>query len=137
MSAFIVEDKTINRVIGWLAHPRIRHEHPYLLEDVLEAAEIEKDAADWPERLGLSMMQMNCDAVDARYDEHNLVAYQYRQEWATTDVQALKSLGCWLYQCSEGEVPERPLYRAFRELEGRIALYIVHRMDAYEKAVWA
>lgn len=147
MSAFVVEDKTINRVIGWLNNAEQEHgKFPLIL--ILKAAEIcpanpslPAIPEDWRERLGVSMFTMNTDAVRARYadaDESHMIPSSYEWSWELpTDIQALKSLQCWVYQCSEGNVPDRPLYGAFRELERIIACAIVNRLPAYEMAAWA
>jgi len=144
MSAFMVRDKTINRIIGWLNNSDNRWD----LHAILKAAEIcNQDNAslpcpsDWHERLGASMFQMNADAVNARYgarqaEEFRPLDYQFHWELPAHDAQVVKHLGCWLYQCSEGDIPERELYRAFDALKGRIACNIVSRTPAYEAAAW-
>jgi hypothetical protein len=144
MSAFVVEDKTINRILTWLGNSDNRWD----LHQVLAAAEICHQTNsflpcpdDWEEQLGTSMFILNCDAVNARYgkdqaQEFRPLNYSYQFELPVTDAQVLKSLQCWLYQCSEGDVPERPLYKAFREVERSIAVDIVRRLDVYENASW-
>lgn len=51
-------------------------------------------------------------------------------------VPALKSLNCLLYQCSEGDVPETPLYRALDTLSDQWAQEIVSRLPEYAEARW-
>ncbi len=143
MSAFMVADKTINRVLGWLNDSDNRWE----LHTILVAAEICGNASaqvpcpsDWDELLGASMFQMNIDAVNERYGENQAqefrtLDYEFSFEMAD-DIQVLKSLQCWIYQCSEGDVPDHKLYQAFKNLEGRIACGIVSRTDAYNTATW-
>lgn len=76
MSAFLVNEKTIHRIITWLD----RRDNEYARTRVLEAAQ---------------------------------------------------------YQCSEGTVPERPLYLAFNDVKGIMACEIVRRLPAYDVAEWA
>src|ERR1700732_4899161 len=107
MSAFVVEDKTINRIFGWLNN----HDNQHTLHCVLRAADIcvQDNASlpwpqDWHERLGVSMFTLNCDAVDSRYgsnqaQEFRPLNYSFTYEQAS-EIQVLKSLQCWLYQCS-------------------------------------
>jgi hypothetical protein len=136
MSAFVVEDRTINRILGWLSN--YGNEHRSALQRVLGAAQLEENE-EWQERLGLSMFLQNVDAVNQRYCERNgELDLGYCWSWENpTPVQALKSLSCWLYQCSEGSIPERPLYKAFRSLEASLAKDIVSNLPEYEKAEWA
>lgn len=136
MSAFVVGDETINRVVGWLNNS----DRQFVLRDILKMAEINPSDEEWREKLGASMFQMNCDAVNARYGEGQAGEFRpldYKWGWEnSSDVQVLKSLQCWLYQCSEGDIPERPLYREFRDLERIIACKIVDRLPEYSKAEW-
>lgn len=131
MSAFVVEDKTINNVVGFLNDSRNRD----LRKIVLEAAQLTDADERWHEKLGASMAIMNQDAVNQRYGENDEAHYEFHFELAD-DIQVYKSLQCWLYQCCEGDVPERPLYRAFGELERRIGNRIIQRLPRYESAVW-
>jgi hypothetical protein len=110
MSAFIVADKTINTIINWLdsaleeAYGSITIRHK-LLEQGFDAS-----VADWAERLGHAMFQLNVIAVDARYERGEAkkfrpLDYQHKVTKPVPLVQVLKSLRCWLYQCCEGNVP--------------------------------
>jgi hypothetical protein len=49
---------------------------------------------------------------------------------------AMKLLRCWLYQCSEGEVPETALFKAFAELSNTLAQVVVSELAEYEAAPW-
>lgn len=136
MSAFMVEDRVINRVVCWLNN----REHQWNRDRILEVAQLESTDNEWEEKLGASMFQLNMDGVNSRYGagqagEFRSLDYRFAYEMSN-DIQVLKSLQCWLYQCCEGDVPETPLYKAFSELAGEIAIGIVHKMDAYDKAEW-
>ena len=134
MSAFIVEDKTINRVISWLERsPQDFGSH--LLSTVLKAADIRAYDDEWRDKLGATMAEMNADAVNQRYGENQTAAHEFSWE-ICTDIQALKSLQCWHYQCAEGDIPDRPLFKAFEEVERQLAASIVSRLPEYEKAAW-
>ena len=140
MSSYIVEDKTINRILGFLDHDR---DHK---GDVRRALAKEfgvdfltpSDAND--ATLGALMYAMNVRAVGERYeDSHDLLPetpYRYHFE-TCTQIQALKSLRCWLYQCSEGDVPACPLYTIFTEYSDRLAYQIVSESEPYARAEWA
>lgn len=140
MSAFIVGDETINRILAWLrSTTRGRYENLWYTETIAVAAglqDLDCNSTEYYEKLGASMAMLNADAVDQRYDETNEPAFSYRL-MCVNEIQALKSMRCWLYQCSEGDVPDRALYKAFQEVSLHLALHIVERMDAYDKAAWA
>lgn len=134
MSAFVVEDKTINRIATFLFA-------------------LDRDNADWTKRklkelgitneaeLGNAMFKLNCDAVDARYgaDEWKTFTggetYQYDYE-LTSLIPVIKHLQCWRYQCSEGNVPEQPLYKIMNEYLADLALHVVSNTREYNAAKW-
>jgi hypothetical protein len=162
MSSFVVESKTINRIVGfikqeadrktWWADQKARHaitETKFSIED--------------PANLGLAMYNLNLKATGQRYQEIDpnnlpgcyeagkLSPYRFGLDpkslgtnqislstmtGAVDQLQAFKSLHCWLYQCSEGDVPETPLYKAFRDISNHWAQHIVASLPAYDKADW-
>ena len=137
MSSFIVENKTINRVLSYLhSHPDILN--GYLVEKFQELCyrlDTERDLNN----LGTAMMILNALAVSQRYDEpvntKAIDEYKFKFEQCSK-IQALKSLQCFLYQCAEGNVPEKPLYKLLRDVEFRLAIDIIDSLDEYNKAEW-
>ena len=135
MSAFMVLDKTINRVITFLKDDQeskwFRSEH-YSLNS-------RHTDEEWAE-LGQALFQMNIDGVDSRYGIGEAAGfrpldYKFSYEFATK-IQVLKSLDCLLYQCSEGEVPKTPLFKALNDYSNFLAHSIVGRLPDYDKAEW-
>jgi hypothetical protein len=139
MSAYIVEDTTINQVVTWLSS-EVSVSH-FILDQLERKYDIDLVSDMWDEKLAKAMFQLNCDAVNARYGEGEAgkfrpLNFTYQPELYFSLVQALKSLQCWLYQCSEGEIPTTKLYQFFREVENLIALKIVFSLPEYDKATW-
>jgi len=139
MSAFIVEDKTINRVVTWLRR-EVSTSH-VAMDRLARKYGIDLVSDNWNEKLARAMFQLNCDGVNARYgqgeaEKFRPLNFTYKPECDTLRVQVLKSLQCWKYQCSEGEVPKTKLYQFFVEVEHHLALEIVMDLPAYDKAVW-
>jgi hypothetical protein len=69
--------------------------------------------------LGAELIMMNEAAVNARYSENSRrnEPYIWRNPAPFSAVQAYKTIRCYLYQCSEGEVPEKwPLYAQVTEV---------------------
>src|SRR5207248_10482061 len=102
---------------------------------------VDLESPGWDEKLAKAMFQLNIDGVNARYGEHEAEKFRplnftYKPEGDTFLVQVLKSLQCWKYQCSEGDVPETKLYQFFEEVEHHLALQIVIRSPEYDKAKW-
>jgi hypothetical protein len=139
MSAFMVEDKTINTIVNWLTR-----EHFYFSEIPykLRGLGFEMAVSGWAEALGQAMFQLNIKAVDARYGQGEAAKfrelnYRYQVTEPVPLVQVVKSLRCWLYQCCEGDVPETGLYQLF---DDDIRLYLLNKiiteLPEYEKAYW-
>jgi hypothetical protein len=127
MSAFMVEDTTINRVVTWLKRE-------------VQRSRIDLTSDQWDEKLAQIMFQLNCDGVNARYGEGEAEKFRplnftYKPEYASR-IQVLKSLQCWLYQCREGNVPDTQLYQFFEAVAHHLALHIVMDLPEYDKAMW-
>jgi hypothetical protein len=139
MSAFIVEDKTINRVVTWLTR-EVSTNH-FAIDRLARKYGVDLGSDKWPEKLAKAMFQLNCDGVNARYGEGEAeqfrpLNFRYQPEIYHSLVQVLKSLQCWMYQCCEGDVPATPLYQFFEEVENHLALKIVMDLPEYDKALW-
>ena len=139
MSAFMVEDKTINSVVTWLKR-EVQRNH-FALSFLAREYGVDLESAGWDAKLAQAMFQLNCDGVNARYgkgeaEKFRPLNFTYKPEIPYSLVQVLKSLQCWKYQCSEGEVPETKLYQFFEEVEHHVALKIVMNLPAYDKAKW-
>ena len=145
MSAFIVETETIDRIVTWV-DGKLYRDHPYLYSKFGEAVGVGCRPTEWqivhsdklPNTLGQKLAAMNAAAVDQRYEERNPVQiYRWKPARQTSPVQVLKSLQCLLYQCSEGDVPERPLYKVLEDAISYLAQEIVRGMPEYERVAWA
>ncbi len=125
---FIVSDKTINRVLSWLA------------EHEASAAGLEAGDAESLAKLGTSMLEMNCDAFDQLYGKGEAAEYRpldYEFHWErTSEIQVLKSLQCWLEQCLGDRIAEKDLYREMKAIESRLACKLVSELESYAAAEW-
>jgi hypothetical protein len=150
MSAYIIPADQMNRIASFLAYGCIGQHH--------RAVEIAEDhfgqSSNLPSRFNLSddsevkrlaecLYWLNRAAVSQRYSCPELAkpALEYRA-WledgpiTETPVQAYKSLRCLIYQCSEGDIPETPLYKALVNYAAAIAAYIVCSTPEYDEAAW-
>ena len=139
MSAYVCDDQTINALFAHLSLADFR--------DLAVAAFGPDDGPLPPDAvLGAALRDLNVRAVLQRYPDCSLergdlpgpsplLPYRYAP-LLVEPVQALKALRCLLYQCSEGDVPETPLYKALDDLSNRWALEIVSKLPAYDAARW-
>jgi hypothetical protein len=126
-------------VVNWLQRQR---DELHIIPDKLQKLGIDTSIPDWAEILGHEMFQLNIKAIDARYGNGEAVKfrkldYHFEHTEAVPLEQVLKSLNCWLYQCSEGDIPETALYNLF-DTDVRLYLMseITTRLPEYEKADW-
>lgn len=141
MSAFIVEDGTINQIVSLLAESdsRCRLDTGWYIRRLKEAGyDLSNGGA---EKLGQDMFSLNVRSIEERYGKGGAAQfrdldYVYRSMTTTRTMQAYKSLGCWLYQCCEGTVPESSLYKLMQEFKGAIAEHFVAQMPEYGSATW-
>jgi hypothetical protein len=144
MSAFIVEDNTINSIVNWLDSAVEDTYGVITIRRKLLELGFDTSKAGWAERLGHAMFQLNVLAVDARYGSGEAkrfrpLDYCYKPTERVLLVQVLKSLQCWLCQCNEGDVdvPETALYSLF---DSDVQLYlmteIIDALPEYQNAHW-
>ena len=53
-----------------------------------------------------------------------------------SEVQIKKSLDCYLYQCCEGDIPEKRFYLGVVDFRNRLANKIVNGLAEYDDAEW-
>jgi hypothetical protein len=134
MSAFIVGRRTINRVVTYIKREAEKDEsfNVLVVRKALDVLAIKT----WDE-LVQAMFDMNIEAVDYRYKENNTQAIiKHTDEPVDSLYQVLSSLDCFLYQCNEGKVPEKPLFQFLGDVQHHILRAIVYTLPEYEKAEW-
>jgi hypothetical protein len=78
-------------------------------------------------------------AYDGRYDSEDDIVDDYGYEWVgrPTPVQLYKSIDALLYQCSEGDIDEWPLFKDLLEFQHHLACYILEQTEEYKACEWA
>ena len=139
MSAFIVEDKTINRIVNMLVHEINHNPSSYNLKEKLSELGYDLSDNSFAEKLARDMFDLNVNAVRQRYSEKEAAPnFTYSQGSPVSFIHAFKSLSCWIYQCTEGDVPKSNLYKFFAEVvETYLLRKIVYGLPEYDEAEWA
>jgi hypothetical protein len=123
MSAFIVSGDTMNRVLA-----AIRKRGYWSGQSVQADQHLQRIAAD--------LFAMNARAMAARYGcQDEPPHHEYRPAFPT-DIEMYKALRCLIHQCSEGNVPDEPLYRELEAVASCLAAEIIARLPAYQRAPW-
>src|SRR3712207_3239267 len=100
MSTFMVADDTINSIVSWLEREITRS--LWLREQLnTYAAATGLSFIEWQADLAQRMFQLNIAGVDARYGKGETARlgelyFTYAPVSPPSDIQALKSINCWL-----------------------------------------
>lgn len=135
MSAYIVEDKTINRILSFLFwNDSIEKEH---LKKLVNDCGYFVDDDKACKKFGQALLNMNIKAVSYRYDEKSPAQeFEYKDLHNVSIFQALKSLHCLIYQCDEGDIPEMELFKLLKKIKAIISSDIIDSLPSYTKAEW-
>lgn len=133
MSSFMVSDSTINRLTAYVFDDK-----SYLVRRLEKLGlPTTHDTFAW------ALICLNTAALEHRYGKEDADKatpkdpYEYKTpKKQASDVQILKSFACFLYQCSEGDVPEKSLYKFLSEVRGKLAEHIVRELPEWDKAEW-
>lgn len=136
MSSFIVDAKTINRILTYLHLHKGQMSYSYITRRAAELG-YDLESNSGLSELGTDLLGLNYRATNARYNEENglqqLHIYKFEH---VSQLQALKSLQCLKYQCSEGDVPESVLFKFLEDCEHAIMSSIIRAMPEYENTQW-
>ena len=134
MSAFLVENKTINGIVTSIFDSR---------SDVQERMKSELNEAGITTRkeLGRSMFDLNLYSLKQRYgnaEGFRPLNYDYKLVPDIGRFQLLKYVRCFLYQACEGDTPEiSKLYQLLNVFSNSLAMNIVSHLPEWDQAEWA
>ncbi len=125
MSAYIVSRDCITRIVD-------------AISDRFEKEEIEEIfGTTHKDTIGYQLWKMNCEAVNQRYKETD-TAPEYKHPFVVScsTMQSYKSLRCYLYQCSEGDVPESQLFKKLDSFSDKLGSSAASSTAEYSEADW-
>lgn len=125
MSAYIVDHSVFDHIIA-----AIRHDQTFaLLAPFKPLGYGEQDLV----RLAADLYAMNVEAVAQRYPGAaqllvwgDNAPYRARVVLPIDNLKLHGEIACLLYQCSEGHVPEKPLFQALEEMHATLAHELVN-----------
>ncbi len=136
MSAYIVQDETINRIVSFLHDLEFQNESPLMYLRPYWPRMSDEQCVE----LATKLYNLNASAVGQRYPNsvaEPVEAFPFRYTLKTTDIQMLKHLDCFLYQCSEGDVPEQDLFQKLDDVRTALARILITSTPEYNAAAWA
>lgn len=137
MSAYLVTPATVDAILTQL---QLRDGET--LAHLFRPFTAPDDPRDRLDELGQLVMLMNVDALRACYPNHRhdleqreAAAYTFTARPETAGY-ALKQLDCLMYQCSEGDVSERPLFEALIRMRQILTDRVLDTVPSYAAAPW-
>lgn len=129
MSAYIVDKRTIDRVLNAAYFEDYIYVEPF---ENLRSKSI-KDI----DKLGQKLWNMNEEAVNQRYSDKQSCPKDYHFSLRGVCIeQGYQSACCLNYQCSEGNVPKKKLYKQLDEFIDALARKIANREAEKAKVEW-
>ena len=148
MSAFYVGTESLSMITDIISRYLIAGFNSFGFEFPREIVTLFDGESDT--RIFDALAGTNLNALKQRYDEKTAAemfdgkSYEHGHDiWKPREdgiqpwhYQLLKSLQCYVYQCSEGTVPDTPIYKAIDALSTRLAIFIACHQKEYEDAEW-
>lgn len=129
----MVEPLTIDRILSLLYWKRFNNSW---FSEQLRRAGYSMENSKGITNLGQAMLDMNMESVNARYNQNDKAGEYTFSDCLPDQYQALKSLRCLLYQCAEGTVPQKKLYKALSRIADYMTRDIVEELPQYQRAKW-
>lgn len=114
---------------------------------------VEEDETNENE-LGKKLIQLNVKALCSRYKDdsnkelmkhydqvikkysYNYIMPNCKAQYSENKYQMIKSVDCFLYQCSEGNIPKTKLYKKVQKKLDNFKNWMLDIQPEYEKAKW-
>lgn len=128
MSAYIVNDNTINKIVSFF---KATKHLPHIIRE-FEAAGYNLNQDVDCSRLANDMFKLNVQAVNSRYgkgsaEEFRPLDFQYRFVMPPVQIKTYQEIKEWMYQCSEGDVPNSGLFKLIDTARDCLADHIISK----------
>lgn len=130
MSAYIVDSRTIDRVLFPLFNDS-DNRFFYIKKSVGLYRPLDFTI------FGRKLLALNTEAVNQRYSEINSINHYEFESIFVSKIQSYKSLQCLIYQCTEGSVPHRRLYKFLKAYSDALGYFIISSLSEYNDSEWA
>jgi hypothetical protein len=122
MSSFIVSLKSIDAITTWLMPKTELELQPFKTVD--------------PTAIGQQLLDLNFLAYNHRYSQKGPTPTYSWNIKGLTRVQLYKTLQCYLYQCTEGDIPDTRIYKYLERELRTLADYIITEIPDYQSHPW-
>jgi hypothetical protein len=135
MSSFVVENRTIDRIItqAVLSNTVIGK---YVRGKIERLYDLNLDTDKDRTKLGAEMLNLNRRATGERYGKDPDTCsrgYRYRPELCSA-IATIKAVNCWLYQCSVGETAQSDEYKFWEGVQANLEHDYIQSLPGYQAA---
>lgn len=138
MSSFLVSNLCINRAVQGIVSElsRTAYGWPREFQEIATQYRDEKCMIDC-KKLGDAFFKLNIYALNVRYEgkEIHCPSFTY-VPLKENKLAFFKAIECLIYQCSEGDTTELPLFRLLEYARDKIARTICHDLPNYDRIEW-
>ena len=144
MSCFIVRDETLLIISDFITYLRCQ-KTPIISVDAEWPFSCTANSEVFSTKIYEDLFKLNAEALICRYgnevDPPKIPPYipirsGLNFENFVSWYMVVKALDCYLYQVSEGNIPEGEIYKYLVELQKELALYIVKKNKYYDVYTW-
>lgn len=129
-----------NKLLSKLAHELVA-ENPMMLERCAKDKEKGYKSDAFVEDVARALYNMNRRAIVCRYGDPKRMGVQkfkfdmaYVEPW--TKIRLYKNIRCFLYQCSEGDVPKSALFGIIERIGYEVSGWVIGEMKEYDASPW-
>jgi hypothetical protein len=138
MSCQVLSDEQIDTLVYWFASSYDYKEgkgifikNPLFIECM--KSEVLFFTKEEEYKLKKILVRMNVDAYNDRYKEEGGGVYSspYKRKDPPSLIEVFKTLSCYLYNCSEGGVVERDMYKQLKQYQQAFACEIIMKSQEW------
>ena len=138
MSSYIVDDETINKIVSYLYVKAVGRDTSIISIGLVKLG-FDLSNADLAELLANQMFDLNVTAIKARYgkEAEKFCPLDFKYLFTpASQIEVIKALECWKYQCTERNIPMSDFYKAMAQTHCLLCSDYIHQLDEYEAAPW-
>ncbi len=135
MSSYLVQQEVIAGISKFIYYFRDIYGG---LKNILDKHDFDKSDDDFVFTFGESLYRLNLEALKERYGDDPKEYKKYNPDFYPdfSIIETIKHLQCLEYQCSEGNIPEKHLFKLIEELISYFMMVYIEELEEYKEARW-
>ncbi len=140
MSAFLCAKETFDAIVStmctWQKYKNTQNWNTESALGFIEQLQYDPEEENIQQHLARRLYALNLEALDQRYGDPEVwdYGYEYSHVLPVKTIDLYQAIGCLLYQCSEGNVPDDDLFKRVATVKDALAHDIVTKTLDYESS---